>query len=120
MVVAIGLAAATRPAAADDGPATPTPPWFIVADPPSPDPAFTIDRWLWNREASALRYCRKDAVKGEFTCAGDVGLPKGHWVIDRVQDQPDPGVASSLRFYSPDRDLTLVCRAAMDGGMSCG
>jgi hypothetical protein len=120
--IAAGLAALAGSAAAGEapGPESPPPPWFVVADIPSPDPAIADTRWLWNREARTLRYCRQDAAKGEFTCAADVVLPEGRWVLQRIQAAPEAGVASSARFYSPDRDETLKCRATDDGGFSCG
>jgi hypothetical protein len=106
-------------AAESPGPQSPPAPWFVVADIPSKDPTIADTRWLWNREAAALRYCRQAAATGEFTCAPDVILPEGRWVLQRIQDQPSSGVASSARFYSPDRDETLRCRADDAGALGC-
>jgi hypothetical protein len=118
--MAIGvLAAAALVSAAFAGPEQPPAPWFVVADIPSHDPAFKSARWLLNREARTLRYCRKAAEGPDFACAPDVVLPDGRWVIQRLQDVPSPGVASAIRFYSPDLDRNLVCRAASDGAVAC-
>jgi hypothetical protein len=65
-------------------------------------------RWLWNREASALRYCRKA-----------VSLPEGRWVLDKIQARPADGVDSAARFYSPDQDRTLHCTATTTGDFGC-
>jgi len=100
--------------------ASPPPPWFVIADIPGSDPAIADARWLWSREGRTLRYCRKAADTGEFSCAPDVALPDGRWTLQRIQAAPEAGVASSARFYSPDRDQTLTCRAADDGAFSCG
>jgi hypothetical protein len=91
----------------------------VIADIPSSDPRIADTRWLWNREARTLRYCRKDATTGAFTCAPDVTLPKGRWVLDKIQAEPSAAVASSARFYSPDLDRTLGCQAASDGAFGC-
>jgi hypothetical protein len=113
------LAALIASPALAGGPEDPPKPWFAIADIPSHDPAFTTARWLWSREDHMLRYCRKPTGKDAWTCAGDVSLPDGRWVLQRIQDQPEAGVASSARFYSPDKDATLNCRAGDDGGFSC-
>lgn len=118
-LLALAPAAARAQAGAGDGPAAAAPPWFVVADIPSRDPAIADTRWLWNRQAGALRYCRKAAATGAFTCAPDVALPQGRWVIDRIQAQPSEGLDSSARFYSPDRDQTLRCQAAVTGDFGC-
>ena len=76
-------------------------------------------RWLWNREASALRYCRKAAATGKFACAPDVSLPEGRWVLDKIQARPADGVDSAARFYSPDQDRTLHCTATTTGDFGC-
>jgi hypothetical protein len=110
--------ALTTPALAA-GPEAPPPPWFTVADIPSHDPGFSTTRWLWNREIRSLRYCRKPADKDDYACAADTVMPKGRWVLQRLQDAPEAGVASSIRFYSPDLDITLRCGASMDGLVQC-
>jgi hypothetical protein len=108
-------AAATQP----PGPESPPPPWFLVADIPSRAPGVATTRWLWNREARTLRYCRKAAATGAFACAADVVLPEGRWVLDRLQAQPSADVDSSARFYSPDLDATLICEATTAGDFGC-
>jgi len=122
LVITAGLLALAGPAMAADapGPASPPPPWFVIADIPGSDPAIADARWLWSREGRTLRYCRKAADTGEFSCAPDVALPDGRWTLQRIQAAPEAGVASSARFYSPDRDQALTCRAADDGAFSCG
>ena len=69
-----------------------------------------------------LRYCREAADTGkEFTCASDVILPEGRWVLRKMEDQPSPlAVVSAASFYSPDLDRALRCEAAGDGGLNCG
>ena len=74
LLVAVAALAACADAA-QAGPEQPPPPWFVVADIPSHDPAFTTTRWLWSREDRALRYCRKPADKPDWTCAADAVLP---------------------------------------------
>lgn len=120
--MAAGLLVLAGPARAADGPRpeAPPPPWFVIADIPVSDPAIADTRWLWSREGRTLRYCRKSAATGAFACAPDVTLPDGRWTLQRIQAAPEAGVASSARFYSPDRDQTLTCRATDDGGFSCG
>jgi len=118
LLVAVAALAACADAA-QAGPEQPPPPWFVVADIPSHDPAFITTRWLWSREDRALRYCRKPADKPDWTCAADAVLPDGRWVLQRLQDAPEAGVASSIRFFSPDLDRTLVCEAATDGAVAC-
>ncbi|MDR3511183.1 MAG: hypothetical protein P4L73_06095 [Caulobacteraceae bacterium] len=119
-LAALGLALlAHGAAAAPPGPEAPPPPWFVIADIPSRDPKIADTRWLRNREAHALRYCRKDAATGVFTCAPDVSLPEGRWVLDRIQAQPSDDLDSSARFYSPDRDQTLRCTASVGGEFGC-
>ena len=116
-IAAFGLAVLVQGAAA--GPESPPPPWFVVADIPGKDPAIAETRWLWNREARTLRYCRQDAATGAFACASDVVMPDGRWVLQRLQAQPSDDVAASARFYSPDRDQTLICTATTAGGFGC-
>ncbi len=119
-IAAIGLLALARPVAAQaPGPESPPPPWFAIADIPSQDPKIANTRWLWNREARTLRYCRQDAVGKTFTCA-DATLPAGEWVLRKLEDAPEPGVASATQFFSPDLGQTLECRATSDGALSCG
>ncbi len=115
----LALVLAAPLAAHAGGPEEPPPPWFVVADIPAHDPAVTTTRWLWNREARALRYCRKPVDKDAYACAPDALLPNARWVLQRLQDAPEAGVASSIRFYSPEVDRTLTCRAAADGSMAC-
>lgn len=120
VLLAAGLAALAELARAEPpDPANPPAPWFVISDIPSSDPAVADTRWLWNRTAQTLRYCRQSASTQDFSCAPDVVLPEGHWVIDRVQNAPEPGTASSARFYSPDEDRTLTCRASDAGDFSC-
>jgi hypothetical protein len=121
-VSALALAGALLAPAAraeGDGPAAPTPPWFVVANMPSRDPKIGDTRWLWNREARSLRYCRQDAASGEFSCAADVVMPEGRWVLQRIQARPSDDVAGSARFYSPDLDRTLTCQAMESGAFGC-
>jgi hypothetical protein len=118
-IIAALLLAGSAHAADAPGAASPPPPWFVIADIPGHDPKVTSTRWLWSREGRTLRYCRRDAASGEFTCAHDVSLPDGRWVLRKIQDQPAPGIASSAAFYSPDRDQALACRAAEDGTFGC-
>jgi hypothetical protein len=115
----VGAVLAAGPALADPspGPESPPPPWFVIADIPSHDPAYITDRSLWSREDNALRHCRKPADKDEWTCAGDVALPTGRWVLQRIQDKPEAGIASSARFYR-NLDRTLRCHASDDGAFS--
>jgi hypothetical protein len=101
-----------------DGPQDPPKPWFKISDVPSHDPDFAITRWLWSREDHALRYCRKPVDKEAWVCA-DVAMPDGTWTLQRLQDRPKAGVASSLRFYSPDKDRTLYCEARESGVFGC-
>jgi hypothetical protein len=113
-----GLAGAVS-AQPPPGPESPPPPWFVVADMPSADARIAITRWLWNREARTLRYCRKSAATGAFSCAPDVILPAGRWVLQRIQTLPSSDLDSSARFFSPDLDRTLNCRATVGGEFSC-
>ena len=40
-------------------------------------------------------------------------------LVDGADETFTAAVASSARFYSPDRDRTLECQAASDGGFAC-
>ena len=71
------------------------------------------------REARLLRYCRQDATTRDYACDPDVALPRGRWVMQRIQAAPSAAVASSARFYSPDLDRTLECQATTSGGFGC-
>ena len=117
----IGLSLIGPPAAAlaAPGPEAPPKPWFVLADIPGADPKITTTRWLWNREARLLRYCRQDATTHDYACDPDVTLPRGRWVMQRIQAAPSAAVASSARFYSPDLDRTMECQAAASGGFGC-
>jgi hypothetical protein len=117
----IGLTLLTGPAAAlaAPGPESPPKPWFTLADIPGADPKIANTRWLWNREARLLRYCRQDATTHDYTCDPDVTLPRGRWVMQRIQAAPSAAVASSARFYSPDLDRTLECQATANGDFGC-
>ena len=118
-IVGLTLVVRATAALAAPGPEAPPSPWFVIADIPGADPKITTTRWLWNREARLLRYCRQDATTHAFTCEADVTLPAGRWVMQRIQAAPSAAVASSARFYSPDLDRTLECQAAASGGFAC-
>jgi hypothetical protein len=70
----IGLSVVGSPAAAlaAPGPESPPKPWFVIAEIPGADPKITTARWLWNRQARLLRYCRQDAETHAFSCDPDV------------------------------------------------
>lgn len=119
LLAGVLVLAAAGAARAEGGPENPPPPWFTIADMKSHAPGIADARWLWDRQARALRFCRQDAKTGAFACAADVTLPKGEWTLDLIQDHPSSDVDSSARFYSPDLDQTLHCTADLSGGFGC-
>jgi hypothetical protein len=40
--------------------------------------------------------------------------------VQKIKAAPEPGLATSARVYSPDRDQSLISRAADDDGFSRG
>lgn len=114
-----GAAMAAGAAWADGGPENPPPPWFAIMNVRSHAEGFIAQRWLWNRQGRTLRFCRQDAKTGKFACAADVTLPKGEWTLDRIEDHPEDDVDSAARFYSPDLDQRLTCKAMVSGDFGC-
>jgi len=104
---------------AQGGPENPPPPWFVIVDVNSHAAGFGDARWLWNRQARTLRFCRQDNKTGKFACAADVTLPQGEWTLERIQDHPADDVDSAARFYSPDLDQRLECKAMISGDFGC-